>query len=264
MNIKKNSPVFLQTVLFLVMLGMVGCNTYRQNIMFQSEVEINPLSFSQAISQAERNYIIIPGDVFIFRLYTNKGERIIDPTSDMELQQGINPTFNPQLTTNYTVRPDGSVMLPMIGELKVSGYAMYQLDSLLSKSYALFYKDPFVISQISSRRVVVLGGLKSGVVPLVYENMNLIEILAISGGPEEFSRVKNIRLIRGDLSNPSVQLIDLSTIAGMQKASLKLQPNDIIYLEPISRTAIKATTDLLPIVATFINLFTVLLLISRF
>jgi polysaccharide export outer membrane protein len=245
-----------------MLAGLTCCNTYRQSIMFGTDQSIRPEVFEKAVLDVERSYRLVAGDVITFRLYTNKGERIIDPASDQESvtpQQAQGQQYIPQ----YTVRPDGIVRLPMIGELAVQGLAIYQLDSLLARRYAQFYTEPFALSQINSRRVVVLGGTKSSVVPLTFENMTLIEVLAITGGPDEYSRVKNIRLIRGDLKQPSVQLIDLSTIAGMQKASLTLQPNDIVYIEPIPRAGFKATNDLLPILGTLLNVVTIVFVLTQ-
>ena len=62
--------------------------------------------------------------------------------------------------------------------------------------------------------------------------MNLIEVMALSGEMTTNSYANNIRLIRGNLSNPNVQVINLSTIEGMKKGNLTVQANDIIYIEP--------------------------------
>lgn len=230
--------------------------------MFSTDQSIRPEVFEKARQVAERTYKLVPGDVLTFKLFTNRGERIIDPTSDPESVNSQQQQGQQQIP-QYTVKPDGTVRLPIVGEVEVAGFAMYQFDSVVSIRYSQFYTDPYVLSQINSRRVVVLGGTKSSVVPLTFENMSLIEVLAITGGPDEFSRAKNIRLIRGDLKEPSVQLIDLSTITGMQKASLILQPNDIIYIEPVPRAGFKVTNDLLPILGTLLNVVTIIFVLTQ-
>ncbi len=95
------------------------------------------------------------------------------------------------------------------------------------------------------------------------DNMNLIEVLAEVGGITEAGKAQNIRLIRGDLSNPSVQIIDMSTIEGMRKASLQVEPNDIVYIEPVRRVFFEALRDVGPILSALTSVATIYLVISR-
>ncbi|MFW6351649.1 MAG: hypothetical protein ACOC2E_04630 [Bacteroidota bacterium] len=48
-------------------------------------------------------------------------------------------------------------------------------------------------------------------------------------------RAGKVKLIRGDLDDPQVFLIDLSTLEGVRNAEMVLQANDIIYVEPRER-----------------------------
>lgn len=69
---------------------------------------------------------------------------------------------------------------------------------------------------------MVFTGRGSGhVVPLDNEGMSLIEVLGLAGGITG-SKAYRVKLIRGDLRNPQVFLINLSTIEGMKKLIFKL------------------------------------------
>ncbi|MEO0334740.1 MAG: polysaccharide export protein EpsE, partial [Bacteroidota bacterium] len=114
-----------------------------------------------------------------------------------------------------------------------------------------------------NKRVVVLGGLGGQVIPLTNENMSLIEVLALAGGVSQGSRTDNIRLIRGDLDDPEVRIIDLSTIQGVKKASLKVMPGDIIYVQPVQRVASEALRDISPIFGLITSTLTLILLVTR-
>ena len=127
--------------------------------------------------------------------------------------------------------------------------------------YSTYYENPFVNLQVVNRRVVVLGALGGQVIPLSYEDMTVIEVLALSGGLDNFSKANNIRLIRGDLDDPQVQVMDLSTIQGMREAQLLVQPNDIIYVEPIRRVVTESVRDVAPVVALLTSMITLLVLV---
>jgi polysaccharide export outer membrane protein len=95
-------------------------------------------------------------------------------------------------------------------------------------------KNPFVQVGVGNRRIFLFNGTGSGtqVVPLFLENMNLFEVIAMSGGISQNGKAHRIKVIRGDLRDPQVYLMDISTLEGMKMADLTLQPNDIVYIEP--------------------------------
>ncbi|NMM47385.1 polysaccharide biosynthesis/export family protein [Marinigracilibium pacificum] len=194
-------------------------------------------------------------------VYTNEGERIIDP--DLELipetaGQGIQSKPRPE----YVVQSDGYVRLPMIGRVYALGLTLEELNQLLADEYSEFYFEPYVLSSYANKRVVVLGAPGGQVVPLLNENTNLLEILALAGGISSDMRADNIRLIRGDLNNPEVFLIDLSTIEGMTKAQTRVESGDIIYIEPVVRPANRAFRDAAPFVGTISGILTIILIFT--
>ena len=58
-----------------------------------------------------------------------------------------------------------------------------------------------------------------------------IEVLARGGGLKPNYKAYNIKIIRGDLKNPTVVTVDLSTIEGLTKAELNMQSGDIVYID---------------------------------
>lgn len=62
--------------------------------------------------------------------------------------------------------------------------------------------------------------------------MNIVEAIAQSGDLTDLAARDNIKIIRGDLRNPTVRSIDLANIVALNDASLLLRPNDIIYVQP--------------------------------
>jgi polysaccharide biosynthesis/export protein len=239
-----------------------SCATYRQNIMFRTS-ENDKIALKSEVESIERNYVIKENDILDVQVFTNNGERLIDPNMEFEVGSGTRgggAASRPQ----YLVQKGGMVRLPMVGLIKLDGYTLNQADSVLQKNYEDYYKGAFVYTKYLNKRVFVLGGIGGGggssggassgrgggrVVALENEDTNLIEVLTIVGGVGGQSKVTNIRLIRGDLKDPYIEIIDLSTIQGMKKATLKLEPNDIIYVEPMRRPVFEAIRDYSSIVS---------------
>jgi polysaccharide export outer membrane protein len=62
--------------------------------------------------------------------------------------------------------------------------------------------------------------------------MNILEAIAQSGDLTDLAERNNVKIIRGDLRNPTVRSIDLANIVALNESSLFLRPNDIIYVQP--------------------------------
>jgi polysaccharide biosynthesis/export protein len=90
-------------------------------------------------------------------------------------------------------------------------------------------------------------------IALQHDNTNLFEVLATAGGIQAFSKGDKIRIIRGDLKNPSVQIVDVTTLEGIMAADLTIRPNDIIYVEPGRRVFVQAFSDYNPFIATILG-----------
>ncbi|RSK51115.1 polysaccharide biosynthesis/export family protein [Hymenobacter rigui] len=261
---------------------------HQQNILFRTDGSgrMDTAKLRDVVNRAERNYIIQPNDALEVRVYTNNGERILDPngelmfgspggvngatgTSRQTTQLGRGGNQNRQQQQNqqgqgglneFIVQHDGIVKLPMVNYQKLAGLTLLEADSLLQRKYTEFYKDVFVTTRVNNNRIIVLGATSGGsgqVIQMYNDNMNLLEVLAQAGGIEgtfvgasgtgRAGRADNIRLIRGNLKNPQVQIIDLTTIDGMRRANLQVEPNDIVYVEPIRRPFYEGLQDAAPL-----------------
>lgn len=264
----------------LLMSSCASSKAYRQNILFRTDggAGLDTTKLRSIVNRAQRNYIIQPNDYLDVRVFTNGGERILDPNGELQfgapggLSSGTSRaaaggragatsrgSTGGQTTAGaeFLVQTDGYVRLPMINLVKVSGFTLLEADSLLEARYNEFYKGTFVDLRVANNRVIVLGTPGGQIVPLTNDNMNLLEVLAAAGGIDGGAgssartggRANNIRLIRGNLKNPQVQVIDLTTIDGMRRANLQVEPNDIVYIEPIRRPFFEALTDAAPIIS---------------
>jgi polysaccharide biosynthesis/export protein len=269
---------------FFLLISFSSCRVYQQNIMFRTDGDIiaDRVAFSKA--EAEKNYVIRPNDYLEVQVYTNKGERVLDPNGEFVRslgsgvqggQMGMLGRLPPGIQQPYAqgqqyfhqpqflVQNDGYVKLPMVGMVKMSGHTLLEANNLLEAEYAKFYVDTYVMTQVLNNRIFVLGATGGRVVPYFHDNMNLIEVLAQVGGIDQNGKAHNIRLIRGDLSNPSVQVIDLTTIEGMRKASLQVEPNDIVYIEPVRRVFFEALRDVTPVIGALTSALTLYLFMQQ-
>ena len=73
------------------------------------------------------------------------------------------------MTQEVTVRPDGNITLPLLGDIKAAGLKPSELRDQIAKTAGKFIEDPnvtVVVRQINSRNVFITGGVtRPGAVP---------------------------------------------------------------------------------------------------
>ncbi len=213
-------------------------------------------SLKQQVEAAEKNYVIQINDYLQLEVYTNKGERIIDP--NLELTKDIgNQNLNTRTAPNYLVDINGVSKLPMVGEMKLEGLSIRQAEEMLQKAYTTYYQDAFVVLKFVNKRVIVLGAQGGQVIPLVNENLKLVEVLALAKGLDNNAKAHNIRVLRGE----EVFVADLSTIDGYLKNNISIEPGDVIYVEPVRRPVVEATRDYAAIIGMLTSLTTLILVL---
>lgn len=215
------------------------------------------------VKEAEENYVVRVNDYIELNVYTNDGELIIDPNYTLRSEMGNSRISTTMETPKYLVQVDGFTDLPMIGKVQLDGLTLAQAKEVLEEKYAAFYEKPYVYVKLVSKRVIVLGAMGGHVIPLENENMSILEVIALAGGPDSYSKMFNIRLIRGDFDNPAVYEIDLSTIEGMQQANMQIKPNDVVYVEPVRKVVQETARDITPLIAVITSMITLYVLLTR-
>ncbi|HEX8530353.1 MAG TPA: hypothetical protein VF646_10035, partial [Cytophagales bacterium] len=66
------------SLLLLLMMACAGCRSYNQNIMFRTATQRLPPDLVRAAAAAQQNYLIQRNDLLEIRLFSNKGEEIIN------------------------------------------------------------------------------------------------------------------------------------------------------------------------------------------
>jgi len=142
----------------------------------------------------------------------------------------------PVMEINATVRPDGRISLPLIGEVQASGRTVPALSKEIEERMGQYKRGAEVSVSLvaaASTDISVLGEVKSpGAFPLVKQT-RVVEAIATVGGTTSFgwsSRIRVIRASEGQSVVHSVNLIEINR--GDQSTNLLLEPGDIVYVPP--------------------------------
>lgn len=197
--------------------------------MFKTPEEFKPAEITNETIQAVQDYLIQKNDLLYIDVYSNNGERLIDPNPELSNQTTLQKDEKDR--TSYLVTTDGTTKLPLINKISIEGLTIRQAELAIQTEYEKFFKDPFVMMEFVNKRAILLGATGGQVIPLTNQNMRLTEVLALGKGLDNNSKAHNIRLLRGN----EVFIIDLSTVEGYRAGNMLIRPEDIIYVEPIRR-----------------------------
>ena len=230
-------------VLALAVLMLSGC-VINRDIMFKTPRDYK---FDTVADTLERQFRIQANDVLDFRMFSNDGFKMIDliNTDEASVRNNNRTQFA------YTVYPDGRAKLPVIGEVKVGGMTVREAELFLERKYAVYYQKPFVLLNVSNRRVVVFpgGGGDAKVVILENNNTTLLEVLARAGGIANRGDANKVKLFRREGGEPrKVFQFDLSDIDNLKYADIVMQADDVIYVQPNPEIARGLLYELTPII----------------
>lgn len=251
---KKLYKVFITIGLSALILS--GCKSLNPSVMLKTGKDYQYTPFPTIPSN---EYRISVNDELSFSIFSNDGFKMVDALAGVTGNTMLSGR-NRGMTTD--VEFDGTVKLPLLGRISIKGMTVREAELFLEEKYSTYYNKPFVLLEVTNRRVIIFPGSEgtAKVVSLQNENTTLFEALAQAGGISQTGKAYKVKLIRGDLKNPQVHLIDLSTIDGIKQADLILQANDIIYIEP----RLRVTRDIMAETLPYLSFITTIVLFMQF
>ena len=214
------------TTSILTSILLTGCSTKDSKyVLFNDKTESTQTVINQRDTMPTRMYEskIIPNNrlsVLVFN-HPELSTRDVRAQVDPKQERGV------------LVAQDGTVNLPLIGVIRVSGLSSREVANLLTREYSRYIKHSHVTVDMLNKRVFVMGEVRRpGRVDIVEDTTNLLEALATSGDLTDFAARNSIKIVRGTRERPEVETIDLTKLSALSLNRLTLYPNDVVYVEP--------------------------------
>jgi polysaccharide export outer membrane protein len=104
------------------------------------------------------------------------------------------------LSGPLSIRPDGMISLPLIGDIRAEGLTPMLLGRNITEQLKKFISNPTVtvtVTAVNSRRIFLVGEVQH-VGPLsLSEGLTVIQAIASAGGLTPFANAKHIYILRG-------------------------------------------------------------------
>jgi polysaccharide export outer membrane protein len=156
---------------------------------------------------------------------------IIGPEDTVEVQVWKNA----DLSRTVTVRPDGKISLPLIGDVQAAGQTAAQLTEAVTEKLKTYYKEPaqvtVIVTQVNSYAIYVLGEVKGQGKQVVRSGTTFLQAISLAGGFTPFASKNKITLRRrSTYGTESTIPIRYKDVLAGQQANLILKPGDTIIV----------------------------------
>lgn len=190
----------------------------------------------------DEDELIVFGSDF-FRTYQSTFMPINEPNASTAYILGygdiLEIQFIGQLDSidSYTIKRDGSINLPDIGQIKLAGLSLNGAIELIeARVNSTFIGTETFISLTNVRDVNVLvsGNAYNPGIYTISGNSNMLHALSVAGGINDTGSYRQINLIRDQKVIETLDMYDI-LITGLYSSKLPLKSGDIIFVGPVKK-----------------------------
>ena len=164
------------------------------------------------------------------------------------------------LLNGYLVDENGNIQFIKLGTIHVEGMTRKELKEKLEKDLTPYLAQVVIAVGFLNRHVTMMGGVGPQILPMLTDNMTLLDALAASGDIGLKGKTNNVLVIREKGNSREFKRINLTDKSVFYSPYFYLQPNDIVYVEPLKVKEDKAFR-IISYITTGISLF--FLILSR-
>ncbi len=168
--------------------------------------------------------------------------------------------------TGYSLDKNGMVRIPKLGQIKISGLTEEEARQKVEDKINEYFKEEvYVRLRTGGIRFTTLGEFSSSGTKVIMKNRaTIFDALAMAGESNILAKKNELFLIRQYDGGTKIHQINLNDRALLASSYYFIQPNDILYLQPMNirqvgdannlTTALQLTIGLISSVLFFIAL----------
>ena len=211
-------------------IGLTSCLTTKQTNLLQPPGGGVP-SYPQA--QEPEEYKIKPGDELSvqIRVPSNNART----AALFSIFSGGGSDGNKLYS--LAVTPEGMIYFPYIGDIQVAGKTILNVQQEIESkiSQTILSKEGFLVYvSLANRFFSVIGESGVGRYPIVKEKMTIYQALSQSRDINSYGNRTCLKIIRQTLDGTVVRSFDIRSKTIVNSEFYYVQPNDVIYVEPMS------------------------------
>ena len=183
------------------------------------------------------DYKIKPGDYLYVRILSldqKSNELFATIAGSAASNSYMNITDQNLYLTSYLVNDSGYIDFPLIGKTYAKDQTIDDIQRTLTKSVSEIIIGSSVIVKLVMYNISILGEVKNpGKFSIYNSRVNIFEALALANDITSFGNRSKIQIIRTEGNKNNIVVLDLLSKDILSSPYYYLQPNDIVYVEPL-------------------------------
>ena len=136
----------------------------------------------------------------------------------------------------YDVNPEGNIVLPTVGSIKVGGLTLEETRKLLQESADKVFKNSTIECKLLSFKFTVIGEVRAPGTYVNYNNyLTVLEAIGRAGGVGDYGNRSNVLVIRPYDKGTKTFRLNLQDKKILSSEAYFLLPNDVVIVEPLSQ-----------------------------
>jgi polysaccharide export outer membrane protein len=260
---KDVQKISIHVWLMVCLLVFVSSCIPTKKLVYFPDPQFNTTELTPIINQAN-NYRLQPRDVLSVRVKALDTE-----SSEYFNLQSANAFFNYNQATayvnGYSIDEKGNIDLPEAGPVNVAGLTINEAQAKIQKSFAVYLKKATIVVKLVSFKITVLGEVNNPGHYYIYNNQaTLLEGLGLAGDMTDFGNRENITLVRQTDTGLGAVLINLKDAKVLSSQFYYLQPNDVVYVQPLKAKNTRSNLNALNILSIGFGAISSLILLLNF
>lgn len=146
--------------------------------------------------------------------------------------------------SGYAVDDSGYVEVPVIGKVVVLGLNIAETNKAIQGAFDQYLTNAFITVRFGGLRYSALGEVRRpGKYVILQNRMTIFEAIANAGDLTELAKRDQVRIIRQYPDGTRIHVVNLLDEKLISSPFYYIQPNDVIYVEPLKIRAIGTGTN---------------------
>jgi len=232
---KKEKLLKLNSLLMLLLAAIMfsSCVSLKKINYIQDAAKYQQGEIIEFKNEVSPDYKVKPGD----NLFVDVKSLDTKNMNPFETNQQVAYQNNSEMSVylnSHMVTDSGYITFPVIGKFQVAGLTINQIKNNMQEVINDFYQLTTVTVKLVNFKISLLGEFVRPGTFLVYqENINIFQALSMGGDLSPYANKGKVKIIRKTENGSSVHYVNLLRADVLQSPYYYLQPDDIIYVEPL-------------------------------
>lgn len=249
-------PKAIVAMFLVVTMFFMACKTPQNIVYFQNNAKDTLLQ-----NTVSKNFDlkIKPDDLLSIAIVSASPE-LSAPFNATQGLASASPASGSGTAPGYLVDKRGAIQLYKLGDVAVMGLTRNEVKEKLQRELTPYLKDPVVTVRFLNQRITVLGEVsRPGTVPLVTDQMTVLEALGQSGDLTTYGRRENVLVIRQTEAGKEFRHLNLLDHSVFTSPYYYLQNEDVVYVEPDVKRKAGQNVQIVSYVLSGVSILSILL-----